>query len=128
MVPGGRLIGISGVAAVNRPPVGSLFYLYQTVTYRFGASTAMPGRIGLWRRAGTAAAEELVTPFDTSAKFVCLVGTNLIREPCPPAAGLEAVRGLELQLVGQSDNAPQGQSEPETFALTTQIPFLNKVN
>ena len=53
-IPGGMYIMISNLGASPTPPPGQLFYLYQTVTYRFGASTELPGRIALWRKVGTA--------------------------------------------------------------------------
>ncbi len=127
-IPGGMYIKISDLGAPPPPPSGQLFYLYQTVTYRFGASTELPGRIALWRKVGTAAAEEIVVPFDSAAGFGCLVGPKLTVKVCPPPEGIAAVRGLELRLVSASEVAPQGSTDPETFALVTQVPFLNKVN
>ncbi len=125
-IPGGMYIRISSF--VSPPPSGQLFYLYQTVTYRFGASTELHGRIALWRKVGTAAAEEILVPFDSAAGFRCLVGPKLTVKVCPPPEGLAAVRGLELRLVSASEVAPQGSTNPETFALVTQVSFLNKVN
>jgi prepilin-type N-terminal cleavage/methylation domain-containing protein len=122
VVPGGRAIRIQPVLAA---PVGSLFYLYQNVTYRFAASTALPGRIGLWRRAGTAAAQELLSPFDTSAGFRCLVGVGLTAVNCPPVGGVGTVRGVELRLVAASERPAEGRTVPERFDLITKIPFLN---
>ncbi len=46
-VPDGKWVGMSPPSAA---PNGYLFYLYQTVAYRFSASVELPGRIGLWRR------------------------------------------------------------------------------
>jgi prepilin-type N-terminal cleavage/methylation domain-containing protein len=122
VVPGGRAIRISPVLTA---PVGSVFYLYQNITYRFAASTALPGRIGLWRRAGTATAQELLSPFDTSAGFRCLVGSALTPVTCPPVGGVSTVRGIELRLVGASEKAAEGKAVPERFDLITKIPFLN---
>ncbi|NIR40676.1 MAG: hypothetical protein GWN73_05730, partial [Actinobacteria bacterium] len=74
--------------------------------------------------------EELVAPFDTSAGLACLVGPNLTVEDCPPPPpeGLDAIRGVELRLVGASEYPPQGSDEPQTFELVTRVAFLNKVN
>ena len=91
VVPGGELIAVSGISG-SPPGPGQIMYLYQTVTYRFGSSTEIPGRIGLWRRVASAAAEEIVAPFDTSAGFGCLVGPNLQVLTCPPGGGLATVR------------------------------------
>lgn len=127
IIPGGQLVDIAGIPGGQRPPSGSLFYLYQTVTYRFAPSSDLPGRVALWRRAA-AADEELVAPFSASAGFGCLTGPNLQVEACPPAGGLTAVRGLELQLVGESTVTPSGMSSPATFDLVTQVPFINRSN
>lgn len=121
VIPGGRLV------ALSRPNVGQparVFHLYQTVTYRFASSVEMPGRRALWRRT-TAAAEEIVTPFDTSASFLFLTGPKLTPVATPPAV-LDSVRGLELKLVGSSDFAPQGESAYQTFPLSTHVVFLNR--
>lgn len=140
LVPGGKLIEISGfggsfsvygetVMASSEgtvPPIGSIFYLYQSVTYSFGESVELPGQIALWRQAGFAPAVEIVAPFDASAGFRCLVGPELDSVDCPPTDGVSAVRGLELHFVGASEVTPRGSAGPMTFDLTTRVPFLNK--
>lgn len=128
VVPGGRLVEISGITPPQMPTPGTLIYLYQDVTYRFDTSSDLPGRIGLWRRAGSGPAEELVAPFDTLAGFHCLVGPGLQGMNCPPPGGLPAVRGLELRLVGASEHTPRGDASPQTFAVATRVTFLNRVN
>lgn len=125
VVPSGKLVIVSGIPAGNRPPSGTLFYLYQTVTYRFAASVMLPGRVGLWRQAGGSSAEELVTPFTSGAKFAFLTGPNLQINANPPAV-LDSVRGLELHLIGASDRTPLGSAQPPSFALRTKIAFLNR--
>ena len=126
VVPGGRLIQISGISG-GIPPTGRIFYLYQDISYRFEDSAELPGRIALWRRVG-ATDEELAVPFDTASKFRCLTGPLLDVEDCPPAGGPSQVRGLELVLVGASELAPRGSIEPAIFELITRIAFLNMVN
>jgi prepilin-type N-terminal cleavage/methylation domain-containing protein len=125
VVPGGRLVGVRNFGGQPRPPAGNLAYLYQTVTYHYRASVDLPGRIGLWRRVGSAANEELVAPFDTSAGFGFLLGPNLVPSDTPPG-NLNNVRGLELRMVGASEFVPQGKSVPAIFDLHTRIAFLNK--
>ncbi len=141
-IPGASLIQISGFGGGFMvygeammagpggvmPPPGQIFYLYELVTYVFATSVELPGRIALWRGAGFMPPQELLAPFDTSAGFGCLVGDDLAVQTCPPAGGLAEVRGLELRLVGASDVAPRGTTDPVTFDLITRVPFLNKVN
>ncbi|MEK7668506.1 MAG: prepilin-type N-terminal cleavage/methylation domain-containing protein, partial [Gemmatimonadota bacterium] len=51
-------------------PVGAIVYLYQKVRYAFAASVEIPGRRALWRTVlSTGSRDELVAPFDTSARF-----------------------------------------------------------
>ncbi|UCG86995.1 MAG: prepilin-type N-terminal cleavage/methylation domain-containing protein [Gemmatimonadota bacterium] len=124
IVPDGSLVAVTpDTAALS----GELVYLYQNVAYKFMASTDMPGRIALWRRAGLGAYEELAAPFDSTARFRFLVGPNLQRTGTPPA-DLTTVNGLELSIVAQSYEPPQGQSEFQLFELPLQVVFLNKAN
>lgn len=129
IIPEGQLVGVSGTpaGAPNQPLVGSVAYLYQTVTYQFAASVDLPGRIGLWRQVGGGADEELVAPFDASAGFGFLVGSSLDALDNPPA-DLGTVSGIELRLVGASEFTPRGASGPQTFELAAQVRFANKNN
>ena len=106
---------------------GQIFYLYQTISFRFSASSDLPGRIGLWRRVNAGAYEELVAPFDSTARFRFLIGADPQPTDVVPA-DLTSVAGLELKLVTQSYVMPQGKSTYETFDLPIQIVFLNRVN
>ncbi len=124
LVPGGFLVAIRPDNAV---PDRRIFYLYQTITYRFFASTDLPGRIGLWRRVNSAAYEELVAPFDSTARFRFLIGANPQPTDVAPA-DLSTVSGLELRLVTESYEQPQGKSTYETFDLPVQIVFMNRAN
>jgi prepilin-type N-terminal cleavage/methylation domain-containing protein len=128
-VPGGRLVGVSGLPASPplRPVSGSISYLYQTVTYRFAASVDLPGRIALWRRVGAGAAEELAVPFDAGSGFGFLTGVSTTALNTPPA-DLSTVRGLEFRLIGASETTPRGASGPSTFPLVAQIQFMNRGN
>jgi prepilin-type N-terminal cleavage/methylation domain-containing protein len=124
VIPGGRLVALTP-AGIGQP--SRLFYLFESVTYRFRNSVEMPGRRALWRQAGGAAAEEIVAPFDTAAQFRFLVGPALVATSTVPAV-LDSVRGLEIRLVGQSDAPPQGASTFQSFNLTTYVKFLNRTN
>ncbi len=124
VVPGGTLIALQPQGVV---PTGEIFYLYQTVSYRFFASTDLPGRIGLWRRVNAGAYEELVAPFDSTARFRFLVDANPQPADVPPG-NLARVTGLELNLVTQSYAIPQGKPDYTTFELPVQIAFLNVAN
>src|SRR5258708_8946733 len=56
------------IAAASLPPPGAAVFFYQTITYSFAASTLFPGTKALWRNQTNGVNEELMPPFDTSAK------------------------------------------------------------
>lgn len=106
-------------------PVGAIVYLYQTIRYAFAESVEIPGRRALWRTVlSTGTRDELVAPFDTSAKFQFLVGNAYALQSTPPAV-LDSVRGVRVKLVGASETTPQGRAAPVKFDLTTDILFRN---
>jgi type II secretory pathway pseudopilin PulG len=121
-IPGGQRITLS---VPNLAPAGRLFYLYQTVTYKFATSADpdLSGRRALWRVVG-GTAEELLAPFDTAARFRFLVGSRLTPQTAVPSP-LSNVRGLELRLVGASVRAAQGAGEPTRFSLQPRVRFGN---
>jgi hypothetical protein len=109
------------------PTIGAPVYLYQDVTYVFGASVDLPGRRALWRAVPSASLrEELVAPFDTSAKFLFLVGSALSVRTTPPAI-LDSIYGVRVRLVAASEQTPTGRSAPLTFDLSTNLVFRNHV-
>src|SRR5205085_1900782 len=65
----GQIMAISGstIPATSGPAAPVM--LYQTITYRFAASSLFPGQIGLFRQVGGGTAEELMAPFASSARF-----------------------------------------------------------
>lgn len=132
VLPGGLVIRIGGIPGPPTGPApGTIFYLFQNITYRFRSSADLPGRVGLWRRTGNAGSyEELVAPFDTSARFAFLIGPNMEVDTRNNVASgaLDSIRGLELRLVGASQYVPQGTSTYQIFGLRTSVAFLNRMN
>ncbi len=114
-------------ASTTVPTIGQPAYFYQTITYVFANSVDMPGRRALWRAVPSAGLrEEIVTPFDTSAKFQFISGNAQVVLDNPPAS-LDSVVGIRARLVAASDNAPGGRSAPMTFNLVTDFRFRNRV-
>lgn len=114
-----------GVAPSVATPDGAIVYLYQTIRYAFAPSVEIPGRRALWRTVlSTGSRDELVAPFDSSAKFQFLVGQAYALQSSPPAV-LDSVRGVRVKLVGASETTPQGRTAPVKFDLTTDILFRN---
>lgn len=103
-------------------------FLYQTVTYKFAASTLVSGQRGLWRKASTNAYAEIVAPFDTSAKFRFY---NLYSDTAQDAAPspLSDMRGVELRLDALAPVVTPGQSpKREGSSVKTAIFFRNRTN
>lgn len=100
--PGGRVWRMSTAPDVSLPPleVGTPVMLYHLVTYEFRNSAELSGSIALWRKLETTGAEEeLVAPFDTTARFGFFVNDAAVPVATPPA-NLKQVTGVQLVLDG----------------------------
>jgi prepilin-type N-terminal cleavage/methylation domain-containing protein len=103
---------------------GAPAFLYQEVTYWFGASTAFPGRVGLWRQATGGAAEELVAPFDASARFKFYQRSTDTPSLTPPTP-LDSLVGVAIVLNGASVSNIPGRAPIKT-AMETSVFFRNR--
>ena len=103
--------------------IGDVFYLYQDVRYQFASSADLTGRLGLWRKRGLDADEEILAPFDNASSFAFFVGSAATAQASPPS-DLTTVVGLELNLVGSSEVTPLNSSQPPSFEISTRINFL----
>jgi prepilin-type N-terminal cleavage/methylation domain-containing protein len=122
----GRILELRPEAAAALPI--SPVYLWQYVAYEFKASTAYPGRIGLFRvqADGTPAAQEieLMAPFDTSARFKFFVPGRDTSQVAVPAT-LATIRGLDLVLNGTAGAPATSNSKPPVNRVTTAVFFKN---
>jgi prepilin-type N-terminal cleavage/methylation domain-containing protein len=129
ILTGGRVVNVKPNLPAMPPAtlVGTVIFLFQRITYEFKASTAMPGRTALWRTiVQTNQADELVAPFDTSAKFrFFVVGSDSAQSAVP--ALLSNMRGLELDFNSQSEHAPEGDAAVESNKVITAVFFNNMV-
>jgi prepilin-type N-terminal cleavage/methylation domain-containing protein len=126
--PTGQVVNVTRTAgAVIPAPVrGSIIYMYRDVRYEFKASTAVPGRTGLWRTMVTGGStEELATPFDATARVNFYVLNNAVAQAAVPAT-LSQTRGLELVLSGASERTPGGSPGPKVANMTTSVFFENR--
>jgi prepilin-type N-terminal cleavage/methylation domain-containing protein len=130
-VTNGKVVQVSPVL----PPgagLGTPVFLYQKIRYEFQASTAIPGKIGLYRTViapnGGLSSEELVAPFANTAswKFFVVNGGS-VAQAAPPA-NLADIRGLELHLDGTSESIAATKSAPENAPFTTAVFFKNRTN
>jgi prepilin-type N-terminal cleavage/methylation domain-containing protein len=123
--PAGKMVVLTGAVPLATP-VGSIFFLYRTIRYQFKASTALPGRTGLFRTmVNGGAEEELATPFDNTARVNFYVLNATPAQSAVPGL-LSDVRGLELVLNGMSERTPGGSTAPKSANVTTSVFFENR--
>ena len=127
--PAGQTVNVGGavpLAALGGPPVGSIFFLFRRVRYEFKASTALPGRTGLFRTMlSGGATEEIATPFANTARVNFYVLNATPAQSAVPGT-LGNTRGLELVLDGMSERTPGGSAAPKTASVTTSVFFENR--
>jgi prepilin-type N-terminal cleavage/methylation domain-containing protein len=102
---------------------GQILFFYQRIIYKFGASTAFPGKIGLWRIVQGGATDELMAPFDTSARFKYWTSGATASVSAPPA--LHLIRGLDVVLAAQSRYTPAGKTAPSKSTVVASLFFRN---
>jgi hypothetical protein len=126
--PAGQVVNLTRTlgAMMPLPTRGSIIYMYRDIRYEFKASTAVPGRTGLWRTMVTSGdTEELAAPFDASARVNFYVLNNTTAQAAVPAT-LSQTRGLELVLAGASEQTPGGAPGPKVANMTTSVFFENR--
>ena len=130
-VPGGKIVLVKPAVPVVAG-LGTPVFLYSRVRYEFKASTAVPGKLGLYRtsiaNSGSEKSEELVAPFANTAhwKFYTVNGGSVAQANAP--ATLSDIRGLELHLDGISENIAAGMIKNESAPFTTAVFFKNRTN
>lgn len=109
-------------------PVGTPIFLYQKVTYSFEPSTAYRQGRGLFRQVQGGTKQELLGPFDTTARFRYYVRNSDAATANAPAS-LAAIRGLEIVLNGRSEtdavSLSTGTLGPVVSRVTTGVLFKN---
>jgi type II secretory pathway pseudopilin PulG len=122
---GGRQVAVT--PRMVGSAVGTIAFLYQRVRYEFAASSAIAGRVGLWRTLESSGArEELAAPFDAASRFRFYRVDQDTSDVVVPPVG--EIRGLDLELIGASERARFGRSTPETSRLQTAVFFMNRLN
>jgi len=130
-VPGGKVVLVKPAVPVGAG-LGTPVFLYSRVRYEFKASTAVPGKLGLYRTQisnnGNLKTEELVAPFANTAhwEFYTVNGGSVAQANAP--ATLSQIRGLELHLDGISENIAAGLTENESAPFTTAVFFKNRTD
>lgn len=130
-LPTGSQYGLltGNVPAAASP--GTPIILYRNVRYAFAESVLFPGRRALWRRhisnAGTITSEELASPFDSTARFRFFILNNRVASDTLPTQ-IADLRGIEVNLPGESERTARERAAPEQTSLVTSIFFLNRLD
>lgn len=130
-VPNGKTVTITPAAPANTG-LGTPVFLYSKVKYEFKASTAVPGKLGLYRSTiaanGTTTSEELVAPFANTAHWeFYTVSSGTVPQAAVPG-NLADMRGLDLHLDGMSESIAAGRVTQEQAPFTTAVFFKNRIN
>jgi prepilin-type N-terminal cleavage/methylation domain-containing protein len=110
----------ANVAAGQQP--GAPMFLYEEIMYWFGASTTYPGKTALWRKVGSLNADELVAPFDASARFK-FFSRNVDTASVTPPAVLDSLVGVSLVLTATSPSDMPGRTDKSK--METAVLFRN---
>ena len=103
--------------------VGQPVMLYQNIRYHFNTSTTVPGRRALFRMAaGTD--DELVAPFDSTAKFGFYVNDSKTPQTSPPT-NLKTLTGFDLNLNSVSER-PNKDGTYTKVPMRTAVFFKNR--
>jgi hypothetical protein len=122
--PAGKVIDLTATLS-PAPAAGSLLFLYRKIRYEFKASTAVPGRNGLWRTVSGQTPQEVAAPFDTTARAAFFVLNGTTSQTTVPSP-LTNARGLELRLNGSSEATPRGSTAPKNSNVVTAVYFTNR--
>lgn len=121
-VAGGRVVELAPTTAGL--PTATPILLYQTIRYYFANSGLVSGRKGLFREVTGGTSEEIVAPFDTSAKFRYFnIDHDSAQNGAPP--NLSNISGIELVL----DAISERRNKDGTFTkapLRTAVFFKNR--
>jgi len=122
--PGGRYVTLTPGAAAA--PIGAPIFLTHHVIYWFGASPSVPGGRALFRYDyGGFTYEEVVAPFDNTARFRFFVNDGATAQDAVPAS-YDMITGLELVLTSSSEFGAPGDREKQYT--TTAVFFKNRID
>ena len=125
----GRVVRVKQMSASSP---GEPMFIWQEIMYAFDNSVAYPGRgRGLFRTVtGTGAPatwtrDEIIAPFDTSARFKFYVYNQDTSQVAVPAK-ISTIRGFDLVLNGLSIRPPSGGTTQKVTKVTTAVFFKDR--
>ncbi len=106
--------------------VGTPMFVYQEILYAFDSSAAYPGRgLGLFRTVTGGARDEIISPFDTSARFKFYVYNQDTSQTAVPSQ-ISTIRGFDLVLNGRSIRPASGDNVQKLTKMTTAVFFKTR--
>lgn len=118
----GGLLDLSASAPSGAPAAAPVFF-WERITYAFRTSVVYPNRLGLWRIVEGGPTEELMAPFDTSARFRFYKTGDDTSRTWPPA--VSDIRGVDLVLPALSPRATSNDSTGSQSKIVTAVFFKN---
>jgi hypothetical protein len=122
-VRGGRTMSLN--PTLPNAKTGDPIFLWQEISYYFGTSVAYPGMRGLYRKVTNGTTDEIIAPFDTSAKFKFYVLNNDTSQIAAPS-NLNQIKGLDLILNARSPTIPAGSKTPKLSRTRTAVYFKDR--
>jgi len=99
-------------------------FMWQHISYSFKASTQYSGYLGLWRDVEGRSTEEILAPFDTSARFRFFVSGGDTSVVSPPA--LSSIVGVDLVLSAVSSRVVSNNINSHSMSkMRTSVFFKN---
>ncbi len=119
----GQILDLKSPSTANAQMMSPVF-MWQHIRYSFKASAAYPGFTGLWRDVEGKDPEEILAPFDASARFRFFVsGSDLSVVDPPPVS---SIVGLDLVLNAMSDRVVSNNIDSHsTSKVRTSVFFKN---
>jgi prepilin-type N-terminal cleavage/methylation domain-containing protein len=123
---------IASPAPAAGATVGAPAFVYQSVRYQFDTSTIYSKRLGLFRkirgRGNTdSLSEELIAPFDTTARFRYYTNPwkwhDTVTKTAP--TDVNTIRGLQIYLPAQASDTVPGAKTPRKATTTMSVFFKN---
>jgi prepilin-type N-terminal cleavage/methylation domain-containing protein len=102
--------------------VGTSVFFWQKITYSFATSSLFPGMKSLWRNVQGGRNEELLGPFDTTARFRYYERGDDTSRTVVPALAL--IKGVDLVLSASSPHKSAGRTN-EKVQMVTSVFFKN---
>ncbi|HYC52375.1 MAG TPA: type II secretion system protein [Gemmatimonadaceae bacterium] len=119
----GRTGAVLDVRPARAGTVGQPVFFFQRITYAFQPSTTFPGRWALYRMVQGGPSEELMAPFDSTARFKYWTRGAAASVSAPPALGL--IRGIDVVFAARSRYTPLGRTSPSKAMVVASIFFRN---